>query len=114
MSDRGAEYRLDLTRIPEEARAEERFHRAIDLALDALDLAKKRGHVDAASKLGGDAEPKEADATICIHCGSILIFDERLRLRMAEEHERKEIEVIPAVRKARDAIRDLHERRLRS
>ena len=92
--------------------ASERIGEAVKLPPDECPVCG--GHVDAASKLGGDAEPKEADATICIHCGSILIFDERLRLRMAEEHERKEIEVIPAVRKARDAIRDLHERRLRS
>ncbi len=43
--------------------------------------------LDAATEVGGDGSPESGDATICIQCSHLMIFDEDLKLRELNDLE---------------------------
>jgi hypothetical protein len=66
------------------------------------------GHaVDAATDLpsGSGSAPCPNDGSICIACGSLLIYDDDLRLRRPDPGELAELEGMPAVQQALRAWR---------
>lgn len=50
--------------------------------------------LNATSDLVGDAIPDVGDITICIHCKSVLVFDEAMEYRFATKDELKEIDQV--------------------
>jgi hypothetical protein len=63
--------------------------------------------LDGASGIGGDFEPEPGDFTVCITCGHLAVFDQRLMLRNLTEIEIHEIAAdrrVLAVQAARAAI----------
>jgi hypothetical protein len=42
---------------------------------------------DAATSVGSDAKPKPGDFTVCIRCGHVMAFDDKLKLRNLTSEE---------------------------
>lgn len=47
--------------------------------------------LDGATAVDGEGEPNSGDATICIYCGHIMVFDENQRLRNPTREEMIEL-----------------------
>jgi len=45
----------------------------------------------------GDHRPSAGDATLCIKCGSIMVFGDDLKLRLPTAIEKASIEIMPDV-----------------
>jgi hypothetical protein len=63
--------------------------------------------MDAVTSFDGDHRPKPDDITICLYCGHVMAFGERLRLRPLTDAEMVEIagnRTILAARRARAAV----------
>jgi hypothetical protein len=64
--------------------------------------------LDAASNVSSEGQPEAGDCTICIACGHIMVFDERLLLRDPNDEEAYQIagdHRILAVQRARKALK---------
>lgn len=57
------------------------------------------------ARTGIDARPKPGDASICIECKTLLIFDENLRLRRPTEEEIIQVRKVPEYRFMLDALK---------
>lgn len=58
-----------------------------------------------------DASPEPNDATICINCGGVLIYDEHTRVRKPTDQELAEVMADPNATLMVQAVADLHRRR---
>ena len=67
---------------------------------------------DAASAVGDVGRPKPGDVTVCIKCGGLLAFDDRMLLRKAEDSELENFDygTRQQIAKVREAIRVLNDR----
>jgi len=66
------------------------------------------GHVcNAASTLDGDtAPPEEGDASVCLECGSLVIYGPGLRLRRPTRRQTRELCAYPEVAAVLKAVGD--------
>lgn len=55
---------------------------------------------DMATDTGGKARPAPGDASICLYCGHVAIFDQQLRLRLPTAEERERIKANPKITRA--------------
>lgn len=53
--------------------------------------------IDSATGIDHDASPNSGDVTICLHCRSILIFGDDLRLRFPNDEEMVELAGEPTI-----------------
>jgi hypothetical protein len=72
----------------------------IDHRLPSHPCPECRTPLDAAGSLSTDDRPVAGDASVCWHCGALLIFGEDLRLRAPTKRERREVERMPEMREA--------------
>lgn len=70
------------------------------LSEDACAFCRKR--VDRCS---GQAKPAPGDVTVCIGCGNVSVFTEKLKLRKPTAAELKEITEDPRIKEVQKAIR---------
>lgn len=71
------------------------------------------GHrLDGASGLNSDNKPRPGDWSVCIQCGSVAVFDRKLRLRLLTDNERNEIVNDPRILVSQMAVAHLHRKQL--
>jgi DNA-directed RNA polymerase subunit RPC12/RpoP len=72
-----------------------------------LDACPYCGHqVDSASSLTTPTPPEPEDVSICIQCGSLMIYDQSMRLRRTTDDELKELMEYPDVLRTLRAWRE--------
>lgn len=56
--------------------------------------------LDAALAVGGKRAPRENDITVCIHCGHIMAFNDKVRYRELTKEEKAELADNPTLQRA--------------
>jgi hypothetical protein len=60
---------------------------------------------DRANGLDHECSVSAGDVTICLNCGGVFVFSDKLQMREMTEIEAEEIEQLPSVKKAVNLIR---------
>ena len=63
--------------------------------------------VDMASNVGGTDRPAEGDATICLYCREVSVFDKNLLLRRPSEDERSELLANPDIQRVLRVVEEV-------
>lgn len=64
--------------------------------------------LDGISQVNGENLPEPGDASICIQCGNVSVFDDDLSLRKPLPEEESAIQEDPTIREAQRAIFESH------